>query len=95
MNKKKLDLVKKSKTKVWLDKSRIVLPLYDMCINIDNFYFKVKNNNDISDEDKAKMINNFNKLLLQINDNFVRLSEKVGVEYDEPLVIKALKNKYS
>ena len=95
MNKKKLDLVKKSKTKVWLGKSGIVSTLYDMCINIDNFYFKVKNNNDISDEDKAQMINNFNKLLLQINDNFVRLSEKVGVEYDEPLAIKTLKNRYS
>ena len=38
------------------------------------------------------MINNFNKLLLQINDNFVRLSEKVGVEYNEPFSIKYLKN---
>ena len=92
MNKKQKAIFKKTKLRAFIPTTQNSVPMYDLVIHIDKFFDKVKKNNNIPLEDKAQIINNFNKLLLQINDNFVRLSEKVGVEYDEPFSIKYLKN---
>ena len=92
MNKKQKAIFKKTKLRAFIPTTQNSVPMYDLVIHIDKFFDKVKKNNNIPFEDKAQIINNFNKLLLQINDNFVRLSEKVGVEYDEPFSIKYLKN---
>ena len=92
MNKKQKAIFKKTKLRAFIPTTQNSVPMYDLVIHIDKFFDKVKNNNDIPNKDKAKMIRNFNKLLLQINDNFVRLSEKVMVEYNEPFSIKYLKN---
>ena len=95
MNKKQKAIFKKTKLRAFIPTTQNSVPMYDLVIHIDKFFDKVRKDNNIPLEDKAQMIENFKKLLIQINDNFVRLSKKVGVEYDEPLVIKALKNKYS
>jgi len=95
MNKKQKAIFKKSKLRAFIPTTQNSVPMYDLVVHIDKFFDKVKKDNNIPLEDKAQMINNFNKLLLQINDNFVRLSNKLNVEYNEPLSIKFLKTDYT
>jgi len=95
MNKKQKAIFKKTKLRAFIPTTQNSVPMYDLVVHIDKFFDKVKKDNNIPLEDKAQMINNFNKLLLQINDNFVRLSNKLNVEYNEPLSIKFLKTDYT
>ncbi len=84
--KKRLDILKKSKTKFFLPKTATTIPLYDLLIEIDFFLDRVKKS-DIPDEEKSKVLNGFKKLTINLSETFKKLSEKYNIPFNEPFDI--------
>jgi len=83
-NLKKYELLKKSSSKVFFSKSSITIPLYDLLIEIDFFLDRIKKDKEISDEDKAKILRGFKKMVVNVSDTFLKLSKKYDVPFNEP-----------
>jgi hypothetical protein len=64
--------------------------LFDLATEIDRFLDKVKKS-DLSAEDKAKILNSYNKLLVNISDTFKKAGDRFGIEFNEPLSVSVLK----
>lgn len=88
---KKKDILRKQKSKVFLNKSPNTLPLYDTLIAIDDFFDELKRRDDIDFETKAKILKNFNNLVITMNDTFNKLSKALKIDYNEPTSIQILK----
>ncbi len=82
-NLKKYELLKKSGSKVFLSKSNVTIPMYDLLIEIDFFLDRVKKS-DLPDEEKAKILKGFKKMVVNISDTFEKLSSRYDIPFNEP-----------
>jgi len=95
MGVKKLEkIVKKNKVDLFVPKQNNTIPMFELLQSIDDFFDKLKKNKSIEDKTKVQVMDNFNKVLININETFNKMSSKLDVEYNEPMSIKLLLNKY-
>jgi hypothetical protein len=88
-NKKKIDFAREDIKYIKL-KNIASTGLFDLTIEIDRFLDEVKKS-DLSSEDKAKIVNSYNKLLVNISDTFKKAGDRFGIEFNEPLSVSVLK----
>lgn len=89
MKREKIDLTKKDVRFIKL-KTASSNPLIDLAIEIDEFLAKVKHSN-ISDEEKAKILNSYKKLLINLSDSFLKAAKRYNIEFKEPFSITELR----
>lgn len=91
MKKSKIDLAKKE-VKFAKLKTPNAEPLFDLTSEIDNFLSEFKKL-PIPDEEKIKLLKGFNKLIVNISDNFKKQAEKYNIEFNEPISVAILRDK--
>jgi hypothetical protein len=64
--------------------------LFDLAVEIDGFLDEVKKSN-LSNEEKAKILNAYKKLLVNISDTFKKAGDKFGIEFNEPFSVEVLR----
>ena len=89
MRREKIDLTKKDVRFIKL-KTASSNPLIDLAIEIDEFLAKVKHSK-ISNEEKAKILNSYKKLLINLSDSFLKAAKRYNIEFKEPLSITELR----
>ena len=87
--KSKTDLSKKE-VKFAKLKTPNAMAMFDLTYEIDNFLNDLKKSS-LTEEEKIKFLNNFNKLLISISDNFKKQAEKYNIEFNEPVSVKMLR----
>ena len=89
MRREKIDLTKKDVRFIKL-KTASSNPLIDLAIEIDEFLAKVKHSK-ISNEEKAKILNSYKKLLINLSDSFLKAAKRYNIEFKEPFSITELR----
>ena len=89
MKKNKIDLTKE-KVKFAKLKTSNAMAMFDLTCEIDNFLNDLKKS-ALTEEEKIKFLNSFNKLLINISDNFKKQAEKYNIEFNEPISVKMLR----
>jgi len=90
MKRKKIDLTKEDVRYIKL-KTVSSSPLIDLAIEVDEFLAKVKHSKDISNEEKAKILNSYKKLLINLSDSFLKAAKRYNIEFKEPFSITELR----
>jgi len=86
---KKIDFKKKDVKYIKL-KTPASEPLFDLLAEIDNFLKQVKHS-DLDEEEKAKILNSYRKLVINLSDTFKKVANKYDLEFNEPLSIKMMR----
>ena len=93
-NLKKYELLKKSGSKVFISKSNVTIPMYDLLIEMDFFLDRVKKS-DLPAEEKAKILKGFKKMVLNVSDTFQKLSKKYNIPFNEPFDVTMFRDDVS
>jgi hypothetical protein len=89
MKKSKIDLSRQD-IKYYKIKNLASSSLFDLTIEIDNFLDRVKKS-DLNSEEKAKILNAYKKLLINVSDTFKKAGDKFGIEFNEPFSVEVLR----
>lgn len=92
MKKSKINLEKKD-VKFVKFKTANIIPMFDLAVSIDKFLDELKHSSKIPDDKKTAFLESFNKMILNINDVFVKQAKKYEIEFEEPFSVKVLKER--